>query len=250
MSGGTPPKGVRMKREKDSGAGHRLFRRLVAPWLVMAACAPAAPSMTDASSEASVGACGLPSRGVCEGQTYRFCEGDEQVMLDCASTGGRCTALAGGEFVSCQQPVGASCRTVVPHGSHSHLLFQFCEGSGSGCLQDREGGRCVADLGACTMADIDTCRGARLITNCRVGQAIAIDCDAIGARCEAGARACVGVPLGAPCDRVRRRCVDGARCQMNRGDITGTCVVDLGDAGTDASGGTDASAGTDASGGG
>ena len=46
--------------------------------------------------------------------------------------------------------------------------------------------------------------------------------------------------MGAPCDRVRRRCVDGARCQMSRGDITGTCVLDLGDAGAEA--GSDAGA--------
>ncbi|MBL8684105.1 MAG: hypothetical protein JNK05_33335 [Myxococcales bacterium] len=224
---------------------------LLALSIALVACAspvtPAPDAGSDAALEASLGACGLPSSGVCRGQTYGYCEGTEVVELDCASTGGRCASIAGADFVACLQPVGASCRTVVPHGSHSHLVFQYCDGPTAGCLQDREGGRCVADLGACVDTDIDSCRGQRIISNCRAGQAIAIDCASIGARCDAAARACVGVPLGAPCDRVRRRCAEGTSCQMNRGDVTGVCVAPGADAGADAAPEAGSDAAVDAS---
>jgi hypothetical protein len=214
----------------------RVLKLFVLAWL--AQCVPSAAIVEDRAgddaAEASLAACGLPSAGSCEGDTYRFCEGLEVVDLDCASTGGRCATISGSSFVSCLQPLGARCRTVVPHGNHSHLLFQFCEGATSGCLQDREDGRCVGDLGSCVESDIDRCRGERIIANCRAGQPIAIDCASLGARCDESARACVGVALGAPCDRVRRRCGEGARCQINRGDVLGTCVPDEADAGLDA----------------
>lgn len=185
--------------------------------------------------------CAVPSSGACEGQIYRFCEGTEVVSLDCAQSGGRCSRISGTEFVSCLQPVGGSCRSVVPHGNHSDIVFAFCDGANAGCLQDREGGRCVSDLGTCVDADIDTCRGERIISNCRAGQPIAIDCASLGARCDAAARVCVGVVLGAPCDRVRRQCAAGTRCQMTRGEPLGVCVAIASDAGTDASsdGGSD-----------
>jgi|LNFM01.1.fsa_nt_gb hypothetical protein len=212
------------------------MRKAAAVALLFALTHCASPvAAQDASADSTTTGCGVPSTGACQGQTYLYCESDGVVSVDCSMTGGRCSQINSTGIYSCLQPIGANCRTVVPHGNHTHNLFAFCEGASSGCLQDRTSGRCVADLGACVDADIDTCRGERIISNCRAGQPIAIDCAALGARCDAASRVCAGVVLGAPCDRVRRQCAAGTRCQMARGETLGVCVAIESDAGADAS---------------
>jgi len=171
---------------------------------------------------AEVGACGVATVGECRGSRFVRCEGAETLEDDCADAGGRCTFV--GAYAACASPPGASCRSVIDHGSHQHLSFSFCEGTDTACVSLPTAGLCRAGVGGCTEQDIGRCRGDLYIANCRGGQAIAIDCAAHGGRCDGRAMACVGIPRGGLCDTLRRRCADGLTCRLPfRRALFGTC---------------------------
>lgn len=172
--------------------------------------------------DVGVGPCGVSGLGECRGDTFARCEGAEVVEQRCDEAGGRCARFEG--YAACRVPAGASCRTVIDHGSHQHLVFDLCLAPGSACASGPDRGVCVADFGACVAADVGRCRGPHYVANCRAGQAVTVDCAAYGGRCDDAAQACVAIPEGGACDSTRRRCADGLECRLpTRRALFGRC---------------------------
>jgi len=181
---------------------------------------------------------GVPSGFACEGDTWALCDLGEAWRVDCrmpyrGASPGRCRLVSSEHGYACVVPTGGGCRMEVPHGTHSHVFITACEGPNSGCLISERGsgfeGTCVADLGACSVEDVDVCRGQRLVTRCLRGQPVATDCAALGGRCSPGS--CVELPAGAPCGS-SLRCRDGLRCARASRRELFRCVAE-GDAGAD-----------------
>jgi hypothetical protein len=193
--------------------------------LASVACVEESALPQDASPE--VGACGVLTSGECRGAEFVYCEGSETITEDCADAGGGCAVREGSAL--CAFPPGARCRSVIDHGNHQHVTYGFCLGESAACVATPDDGRCVERAGACATSDVDTCRGARLVALCRLGQAVLLDCAAYGGRCDAAVRACVGIPLDGVCDTSRRRCATGLECRLpTRRALSGRCVAPSG----------------------
>lgn len=189
--------------------------------LVLASCVEESALPYDAAPE--VGACGALASGECRDAQFVYCEGAETIVEDCADAGGGCAVREGSAL--CAFPPGGRCRTVIDHGNHQHVTYGFCLGESAACVATPDDGRCVERAGACTSRDVDTCRGARLVALCRLGQAVLLDCAAYGGRCDAAARACVGIPLDGVCDTSRRLCAAGLECRLpTRRSLSGRCA--------------------------
>jgi len=182
-------------------------------FVLLSACAAEVP-VTDGGSAApsEVGACGVSIFGVCREGRFVRCDGAETLVDDCGDAGGRCAFV--GTYAVCASPVGASCRTVIDHGSHQHLSFSFCDGAGSACVATPEAARCRTAVGSCVEGDIGRCRGPLYLANCRGDQAIVVDCAAHGGRCDERARGCAAIPQGGVCDPTLRRCGAGLECRL------------------------------------
>jgi hypothetical protein len=191
----------------------------------------------DASADGGDEACdGVPRGFACEGDTWALCDLGEPWRVDCrmpprGASPGRCSLISPEHGHACVVAAGGGCRMEVAHGTHAHVFITACEGTNGGCLITERGsgfeGTCVADLGACTVDDVDVCRGQRLITRCLRGQPVATDCAALGGRCGPGL--CVDLPVGAPCGSTLR-CRDGLGCVRPSRRELYRCAVE-GDAG-------------------
>jgi hypothetical protein len=176
--------------------------------------------------------CGLnvDDEGLCFGEVATWCSaanegGDDQTaateQLDCASldvdgraVDGRCVQLAGfGAW--CGVQAGEPC--LLPGGDRPRQLA--CLDGDALAAQgacDLVAG-CTTTSGACAVG----CDGDFLARSCAgFGQALGVDCAAIGARCESDA--CVDVPRDGPCSP-ELRCTAGLRC-VGDDDGAGTCV--------------------------
>lgn len=194
--------------------------------LVATACAGTPAATVDAGDDTSVdaapGPCGVSSLGECVGDTLVRCEGVERVEQRCDAAGGRCARFQG--YAACAVPTGASCRTVIDHGSHQHLVFDLCLAADAACASGDDTGVCLAGFGACTPADVGTCRDDHYVANCRAGQAVTVDCRDHGGRCDPTGAACVAIPEGRTCDTTRRRCATGLVCRLpTRRALFGRC---------------------------
>lgn len=208
-----------------------MLRRVLFTAAMLASTSPLAQGADGGPAPSRCGA-DLTDQGACYGDVAAWCEEpnaggeapDGRVRtLDCAAltldeedVGAGCLQLPGLR-ATCGVPEGASCALPGEGG----VVQLACVSGGAldtGATCDLDRG-CVA--GPPCSGSQPSCAGALLQLACApFGQALVVDCGALGGRCEADA--CVDVEEGGRCG-AELRCADGLECIGDEGGL-GTCL--------------------------